>query len=56
MVTVPRRMAPVWLLDETGAVKAEFADDYLAKGARYAEAHQIDRDRDAAFTNVAPSW
>ena len=54
-VTVPRRMAPVWLLDETGAVNADFADDYLAKGARDREASQVDRDRLDAFTNVAPA-
>ena len=55
VVTVPGRMAPVWLLDETGAVKAAFADDYLAKGTTQAAAHQAERDRVAAFANVAPA-
>jgi hypothetical protein len=55
LVTVPRRMAPVWLLDETGAVKAEFAADYRTKGARHAPADQIERDRADAFSNVAPA-
>jgi hypothetical protein len=48
-------MAPVWLLDETGAVKTEFTDDYLAKGTAHAAAHQVERDRVAAFANVAPA-
>jgi hypothetical protein len=56
VVTVPRRMAPVWLLDETGAVKTEFTDDYLAKGTAHATAHQGERDRVAAFANVAPAF
>ncbi len=55
VVTVPRRMAPVWLLDETGAVKAEFADDYLAKGTAHPAAHHVEQDRVAAFANVAPA-
>lgn len=55
VVSVPRRMAPVWLLDETGTVNAEFAQDYLARGVQRAEVTQIDRDRVAAFANVAPA-
>ena len=54
VVTVPRRMAPVWLLDETGEVMAAFADDYLTKGPRCADANQLDRDRVYAFANLAP--
>lgn len=54
VVTVPRRMAPVWLLDEMGEIRAEFADDYIAKGARRSEVSQVDRDRVDAFANVAP--
>ncbi len=54
VVTVPRRMAPGWLLDDGGEVKAEFADDYVAKGARRSEATQVERDRIDAFANVAP--
>ena len=49
-------MAPVWLLDGAGTVKAEFADDYLVKGARPAELHQVERDRSDAFANVAPEF
>lgn len=55
VVTVPCRMAPVWLLDESGAVKAEFADDYLAKGPAHASAHDVEQDHVAAFANVAPA-
>ncbi len=54
VVTVPRRMAPAWLLDERGEVRAEFDRDYLAKGPRRADADQIDRDRADAFSNAAP--
>jgi hypothetical protein len=54
VVTVPRRMAPGWLLDPTGEVRAQFAVDYVAKGARRPEADQAERDRADAFVNVAP--
>lgn len=54
VVTVPRRMAPAWLLDETGEVRAEFADDYIAKGSALAGSSQVERDRADAFANVAP--
>ena len=54
VVTVPRRMAPAWLLDETGEIRAEFADDYIAKGVRRSEANQVEQDRADAFANVAP--
>lgn len=54
VVTVPRRMAPVWLLDDAGEVRAEFAADYVVKGPRRADASQVARDRVDAFANVAP--
>ena len=54
VVTVPRRMAPVWMLDERGEVCAELAADYIVKGARRAEPDQVEQDRVDAFTNVAP--
>lgn len=54
IVTVPRRMAPAWLLDPTGEVRPEFAEDYVAKGARRPAADQVERDRADAFANVAP--
>ena len=52
VVTVPRRMAPAWMLDDAGAVRAEFAADYVVedtgRGARR------ENDREHAFANVAP--
>ncbi len=54
VVTVPRRMAPAWLLDETGEVRADFADDYIAKGSAFAGSSQLERDRADAFANTAP--
>ncbi|MGZ4691478.1 MAG: sterol desaturase family protein [Acidimicrobiia bacterium] len=54
VVPVPRRMAPAWLLDEMGEVRAEFADDYVATGVRSSERSQVERDRADAFVNVAP--
>jgi hypothetical protein len=54
VVTVPRRMAPGWLLDDQGEVKPEFADDYVAKGSRRADADMVERDRADAFGNAAP--
>jgi hypothetical protein len=54
VVTVPRRMAPTWLVDDDGEVLAELAGDYIAKGARRPEASQVERDRADAFANIAP--
>jgi hypothetical protein len=59
VVTVPRRMAPVWMLDEQGDVRPELAADYIVKGARRADgdqddASQAEADRVDAFANTAP--
>lgn len=54
VVTVPRRMAPVWMLDEQGEVRPELAGDYVAKGRPRLDAAQAEQDRVDAFTNVAP--
>jgi hypothetical protein len=54
VVTVPRRMAPVWLFDETGEVRTEFAGDYVVRGVPRADADQLERDRAHGFSNVAP--
>lgn len=54
VVTVPRRMAPVWLLDEHGEVRPEYADDYRVRGRRTASADDIERDRLDAFANRSP--
>lgn len=53
-VTVPRRMAPVWMVDEAGDVLPEFAPDYVTKGRRRGTPAQATRDHDDAFANVAP--
>lgn len=55
IVTVPRRMAPVWMLDETGAVRPELARDYVAKGRAISDPALDDQDRVDAFANVAPA-
>lgn len=54
VVTVPRRMAPVWLLDQAGEVRSEYAGDYRAAGARQRNAEVALQDRTAAFANLAP--
>lgn len=54
LVTVPRRMAPVWLLDADGEVRPELAADYAVKGRADVDADQRERDRIDAFANVAP--
>ena len=54
IVTVPRRMAPVWLLDAAGEVRAAYTGDYIVKGVSRREDGQIERDRVDAFANTAP--
>ena len=53
-VTVPRRMAPSWLVDEAGEVRPELAADYLVKDGPARDATQGERDRSDAFANIAP--
>jgi sterol desaturase/sphingolipid hydroxylase (fatty acid hydroxylase superfamily) len=54
VVTVPRRMAPVWLLDDAGDVRPEYAADYRVKGGAGRDIAQVERDRADAFANAAP--
>jgi sterol desaturase/sphingolipid hydroxylase (fatty acid hydroxylase superfamily) len=55
VVTVPRRMAPVWMLDDRGTVRAEHGEDYVVKDPRAgASALGAEQDRADAFANVAP--
>ena len=56
VITVPRRMAPAWLLDESGEVHQQYADDYRVKGARTGEVPRAGQhsDRELAFANLAP--
>jgi sterol desaturase/sphingolipid hydroxylase (fatty acid hydroxylase superfamily) len=49
---VPRRMAPVWLVDDHGAVRPEFAADYEVAVPRSEPGPA--QDRIDAFANVAP--
>ncbi len=53
-VRVPRRLALVWLVDETGAVRAEYADDYVLAGQRPRTDAQDTDDLRRAFANLAP--
>ncbi len=55
VVTVPRRMAPVWLLDADGDVRPELAGDYRVKGAARRDPTQVEQDRADAFANLAPA-
>ena len=54
VVTVPGRMAPAWLVDESGEVRAAYARDYQVKGSRLRALGQVERDRADAFANTAP--
>lgn len=54
VVTVPRRMAPRWLLDERGDVRPQFAADYRVKGRLAATPADVERDRADAFANRIP--
>jgi hypothetical protein len=58
VITVPRRMAPVWMLDADGEVRLELAGDYVAKGRRKVggseDRTQSELDRVDAFANATP--
>ncbi len=54
VVSVPQRMAPMWMLDDSGAVRAELAADYVVNAGRARNTTQDDRDRLDAFANIAP--
>jgi len=54
IITLPRRMAPHWMLDDDGEVKTEYQSDYRAKGRLATDPKERARDRVDAFTNVAP--
>jgi len=53
-IKVPRRLAMVWLLDDAGAVKPEFAADYAVVGRRPADPQQAALDLTDAYANRAP--
>lgn len=59
-VVVPRRMAPKWLLDEEGELRAEWSATYELRGrpATDRERHTTDPsddDLERAFANLTPS-
>ena len=55
MASIPRRMAPSWLLDADGEVRPELAADYVARGRPRSTVAQRDADEHDAFANVAPT-
>jgi sterol desaturase/sphingolipid hydroxylase (fatty acid hydroxylase superfamily) len=55
IVTVPRRMAPLWMLDEHGNLRPEFAADYRVKDGRPLDRSQAERDQQDALANLAPA-
>ncbi|MGV3759674.1 MAG: sterol desaturase family protein [Actinomycetota bacterium] len=54
-VRVPRRLAMVWLTDEEGAVKPEYATDFELVGTRPWDEVQAREDHERAFANLAPT-
>lgn len=54
MLRLPRRIAPVWLLDQDGEVLPAYREHYEVVGPRRAPAHVVEADRKAAFSNLAP--
>lgn len=54
VIRLPRRMAMVWLLDESGAVRPEYAATYEVAGRAPRSAEMNERDRVDAFANRPP--
>lgn len=54
VVRVPRRLAMVWLLDDRGEVRPDFAADYEVAGAATRTPALAARDRADAFANRPP--
>jgi sterol desaturase/sphingolipid hydroxylase (fatty acid hydroxylase superfamily) len=53
-VQVPRRLAMVWLTDDDGEVRPEFADDYELVGTAHNDERTAALDRARAFANLTP--
>ena len=51
---VPRRLAMVWLVDDDGQVRPEYAGDYALAGTIPWTDAQAAVDHDRAFSNLAP--
>ena len=57
-IRVPRRMAAttmVWLLDDEGRVRPEYADHYEVVGRSGRDSTGAERDTRDAFANLAPA-
>lgn len=54
VITVPRRMAPVWLVDERGETRPEHSRDYRVRGRTLAASEFERLDHDDAFDNRPP--
>jgi sterol desaturase/sphingolipid hydroxylase (fatty acid hydroxylase superfamily) len=54
-VRVPRRLALPWMLDDTGALRPEFAEDYELVGRDLLDERQAGIDRARAFASIAPT-
>lgn len=55
VVTVPRRMAPAWMVDHEGRLHPEFATDYVVRGGAVSDQRRSEADRVDAFANTAPA-
>ena len=53
-VKVPRRLAPVWMLDDDGELHPELAADYELVGAATTDERLAKLDHARAFASVAP--
>lgn len=54
IVRVPRRLAMVWLVDDDGRCRPEYAGDYAIAGRRSLDDAQRRLDSERAFANLAP--
>lgn len=54
-VRVPRRLALPWMVDATGAMRAEFTTDYALVGTANADERTARLDRVRAFASEAPA-
>lgn len=54
-VRVPRRLAMPWMLDDAGALRPEYADDYELVGPADPDGRAASLDRARAFANLAPN-
>jgi sterol desaturase/sphingolipid hydroxylase (fatty acid hydroxylase superfamily) len=55
VVRLPQRMAMVWLVDDDGRLRDEFAGDYRVVGRRTLDDATRVEDRERAFANLVPS-